>query len=108
MIKIKQFTLLVNNYKTKESHPNYKAFAKIGDKWHELGAGWKSEKSGVKALNIKLGDNWTDHTDPSKSRDGWVMIKEKDLKALEGMMNTSTPEPEPMSETTGTDDFPFD
>lgn len=58
-----------------------------GDQNGELVASlWarSGEKNGVKYnfLSGEMKRQWTDHTDPSKSRDGYVIIKEKDLNEL--------------------------
>lgn len=49
-------TLWVNENKKEEKHPDYTASIKIGDKFEDVGAGWKktSPNSGKKFLSISL------------------------------------------------------
>ncbi len=44
---------------------------------------WKSpEGVVVKFLSGQMKDQWTDHTDPSKSRKGYVIVEEAELNKL--------------------------
>jgi len=65
-----------------------KAKENQGDKEGELVASlwakeWKNlEGQVVKFLSGEMKSQWTDHTDPSKNRTGYVIIEEKELNRL--------------------------
>lgn len=42
-MKITQFQIFPNKYKKEEKHPDYKISIKVGEKFVEVGAGWKKK-----------------------------------------------------------------
>ena len=68
---IKFFNLQKANKKS-DNQPDYRLSFKNGDTFVQGGACWiKKDKSGATFLSCKLGDKWTDHTDKTKSSNGW-------------------------------------
>lgn len=70
---IKEFVIFRN---TKQSDnpkaPTHRVMATINNTLTEIGAGWSREgKNGNKYLSCKLRDIYKDHTDDSKSRNGY-------------------------------------
>lgn len=88
-----------------------KARENQGDKDGELVASlWAKEymKDGVpvKFLSGEMKSQWTDHTDPSKSREGFVIVKERDLNELLKLLGEQDVEVEDSEPHPG-DNIPF-
>lgn len=80
---IKFFNLSKNTQKKEGStQPDYRISFKVGDTYVEGGGAWKkTDKNGATYLSCKLGDEYKDHTDETKSRRGWHL--EDDKKVVE-------------------------
>jgi hypothetical protein len=88
-MKIYKYIATVRAKEPKDRMPTHYLSAKEnqGDKDGELVASlWakSGEKNGVKYnfLSGEMKSQWTDHTDPSKSRKGFVIVEEKELNRL--------------------------
>jgi hypothetical protein len=105
-MKIYKYIATVKAKEGKEKMPTHylKAKENATDKEGEFVASlwakeWKSpEGQIVKFLSGEMKSQWTDHTDPSKSREGYVIVKERDLNELiklAGEQDAEVPPDEP-------------
>lgn len=82
MIIIKNFVIQKTNKKS-DNQPDRRLTAKYGDNWEEIASGWiKKDKNGNDYVSCQTSKAWKDHTDASKTRKGFVIIAEEDLKEL--------------------------
>jgi len=78
---MKEFIIFRNKPSDNPKAPTHRIMAKIGDTLTEIGAGWQKEKNGNKYLSCKLRDIYKDHTDSSKSRNGYSISIDGTTKA---------------------------
>jgi hypothetical protein len=93
---IKEFVIFKNTKPSENPKaPTHRIMAKLnGEDLVEIGAGWSKEsKSGNKFLSCRLQNVWVDHTDRTKSRQGFAIANEKDIM-------TDEPENVPVSSKT--------
>lgn len=79
---IKNFVVQKKN-KTKDNQPDRRVVAKVGEEWVEVAVGWvKKNEKGDQYLTCQMTKTWVDHTDRTKSRDGFVIVSERELSEL--------------------------
>lgn len=112
-MKIYKFISTIKAKDPQGNRPTHYLSAKEnqGDKEGELVASlWAKEymKDGVpvKFLSGEMKSQWTDHTDPSKSREGFVIVKERDLNELLKLLGEQDVEVEDSEPHPG-DNIPF-
>jgi len=67
---IKHFSCFKVDKKEKESQPDYRLSAKVGDKFVEVGGGWIKQGEHTKYISFKLSDAY-------KEKSGFVIMEEK-------------------------------
>ncbi len=79
-----------NSFKKTDNQPDYKISFKDGESFVDAGGCWiKKTKTGNSYLSCKLGDIFVDHTDSTKSRDGFHITTDKPpVKLEEGEVST--------------------
>lgn len=69
--------------KDNDKSPDRKITAKVGDEWVQVASGWiKKDKNGNDYVSCAMSKAWVNASDNSKSRKGFVIVTEEDLKAL--------------------------
>lgn len=99
-MKITNFSCFKNK-KEKDTHPDYKLSAKIGDEYVEIGAGWiKKGNSGAEFISFKL-------KDPYEARNSYHI--EEDLAPKQAVKPETKPTVviEYPNEEVNPDDIPF-
>lgn len=89
-MKIYKYISTIKAKDPKDKQPTHYLVAKeeqTTEKGEFVASLWAKEytnKEGevVRFLSGEMKASWTDHTDPSKSREGFVIIKERDLNEL--------------------------
>lgn len=87
---IKSFFVFKNDKATGKA-PSHKIMAKIGEEFVEAGAGWTKEGRNGKFISAQLSKEWKSD-DGTKSREGYVMVAEKELKDLYSRAGEEYPE----------------
>ncbi len=108
---IKKYT---DKYPKKDGMPDRQLSVKLGDTFVDIGGGWlKKDKNDNTYLSMKLQDAWVDHTNISKSRTGFCIVREDELTKLENevklikgeVLEEEIPEEERNSDGSQTPDF---
>lgn len=81
MKAIRNFTITINQNKKSDKAPDRRISAKLGEEWIEIASGWKKQdKNGRDYVSCQMSKSWVDANDNSKTRKGWVIVAEEDLK----------------------------
>lgn len=108
---IKRFTnysITKNKFKKDEKQPDYKMSIKDGDTFLEASAIWlKDAKDGSKFFSGMMQKVWRDHTDETKTRDGFVIVSENELNKLEKEVAYLKGETLPIEPALDTSEIPF-
>ena len=92
---IKFFTIAKVNKKS-EKQPDRRITGKYGEEWVDLASGWiKKDKNGNDYVSCQMSKSWVDHTDRTKTRKGFVIVAEEDLKELYKQAGEEYPEDAP-------------
>src|SRR3990167_11325676 len=95
MIILKSFMVQKTNKKS-EKAPDRRMTAKYGEEWVEIASGWvKKDKNGNDYVSCQMSKSWVDHTDRTKTRKGFVIVAEEDLKVLFKSAGEEYPEDAP-------------
>ena len=82
MIILKSFVVQKTNKKSDKA-PDRRMTARYGDEWVEVASGWvKKDKNGNDYVSAQMSKSWVDGKDNTKSRKGFVIVAEEDLKDL--------------------------
>jgi len=82
-MELKIFNLQKNTLKEQDKHPDYHISFKTDDNtFVQGGACWKKQdKNGATYLFCKLSDKYVDHTDSTKTRRGWHIEPDEEVKS---------------------------
>lgn len=83
MKTFKNFSIFRSKPSDNEKAPTHRISSKDGEVFLDVGACWtKDTAKGDKFLSCSLNNIYVDHTDKTMSRDGFVIVLEKDLNKL--------------------------
>ncbi len=109
MIKIKNFSIFSGSEVIRDGQPSHSLSTKVGEDFIRIGVAWTKTGSKGSYLSSKLQDSWVDHTNPEKSKKGFVLVLEDELRELEeklAMLEHQTDEIPKDTMTTPSADFP--